>query len=514
MAGEEILLGIITLADNTRYFIASSTYIGDVTPIGGGEPVSTIFYGDIPGDKKIAWSKQMGFFVWGRQSKQSVGDLWLFNESLTEQGKGPGRYDDLLLNQSRDATIEYFIVNDGDDFSTASEKGVWLIDSVKNPDENHIVISVVDKLAKLDKNTTHEYFDKSLPFTENRLQPRPIFVGYCNQVPIPLVDDANNRFEMHQESTVSNVVSVSDSADPFSYPADYSKGVLAATGGYGVDLTNPFTGVVTLNGVGALQGGVATSLYLRFARYLLEDIGGLDVSDIDTTSLANINTGWSFMQYGVYIPSGQSIREIIEHSMVGHCGYVYQKNNGDIYFDWVKKPDVTADHVLDEINIESQGIRIKLDRAAGLSDTAWSRRNWHVFTYEEIKDVGISENLKKQASSEYVYKYTSSVTTGGGDVFHDTYEHARNGEPIRTLNTKSDDHEKLIDHLEDLYDVERHFYEFERLSPSASEALDYELGETMELNDPRFFPSGKNTLVTKIEGEDMLSNIVGFETWG
>lgn len=517
MADNPILLGIITTPDDEKYYFASLTYVSEITT--GVKPFvvteTVMFYGDIPSDKPIAWSKEMGFFVWGRQSKQTVGDLWLFNESQSQQGDAPGRYDDLLLGQSRDSKLEYFIVNDGNEFSSATKVGEYLIDSVSNPASNYIVVTVVDKLTKIDKNTEHLYFDNALPFVDNREQPRPIVIGRCNQMPLTLIDDVNNRYEVHFESTVNNLIDVYDTADVFVYPVDYSKGT-DAEGGYGVDLANPVstTGVITAHCNGGEYSSNSTRTFNIFCPYLLVTIGGMDAGDINTTSLSAVHSEWNF-KYCAFIPNGQNIRQILEQAMLGHCGYVYQNNDGEITFDWVKPPAVTADHELNSINIESNGIKIKLDNAQGLSDGVAWRKNWHVFSYSEVKDVGITEEERQIATKEFVYYYRSSTTTSGSPTFHDTYAHARHGDYIQTLIDATNDGVNLITHLEDeLYDVERHFYEFGRLSASPLESLAIQLGETIQLNDPRFFPSGKNTLITRIEGKSMLSNIIEFETWG
>jgi len=507
----EILLGVITKPDNTRYFIASSTYIGDVEPIGGGTAVPTVFYGDIPDDKPIAWRKEMGFFVWGRRSMHEIGETWLMNEPAFAETSG--RYDGLLYD-SRDSKLEYFIVEDENQaFSTAVRVGEWIIDDVSNPNDQYVVITVVDKLSQVDKNTEHEYYSNTLVFTENREQPRPIVIGRCNQMPLTLIDDVDNIYEAHFEGTVSNFIDAYDTADIFVPGVDYTEGV-QSTGGYGINLANKPAGVITAHVSGGEWMGGSTRIIDNFVPYLLVTCGGMDIADINTASLTAIDTDWS-NRYDVFIQSGSNIRDVLEDVMVGHCGYVYQNNDGEVTFGYVQQPKVTADHELNDINIASDGIKITLDKAPGLSDAVSWRRNWYVFTYDDVKDVGITEAEKQEASREYVYNYRSATTTGGGDAFHDTYAHARHGDHIKTLTDGGNNGTDLISHLEDdLYDVERHFHTFERISETVIEALTIELGETMELVDARFFPSGKNTLISAIAGESLLSKKVEFETWG
>jgi hypothetical protein len=514
----EILLGIITMPDDTRYFIASSTYIGDVEPIGGGTAVPTTFHGDIPSDKPTSWRKERGFFVWGRESVTEIGETWLMNEP--EFNQTSGRYDDLLLLPSRDAILDYYIVEEGEAFSSAIQIGSWLIDSTSNPSNQYLVISAVDRLALIDKNTVHEYFPDTIQYEPNRLQPRPIQIGAGYQVPSVKIDDVDNIFEVHFEPDVTNLISVFDRADPFNPAApdnDYTEGV-QSTGGYGFNLANPHSGTVTHLAVGGPYdpGGVngVSNRFQFFTRKLLEDFGGIDPSDIDTSSLDAIHSDWN-QRYGVYISSGTNIREILEQAMVGHCGYAYQKNDGKITFGYVRPPAVTEDHELNAFNIASDGIKISLDRAEGLSDAVAARKNWYVFSFDEIKDVGIDSEDKEVAIRDFVFKYRSSTTTSGGSAFHESYAHARHGDYIETLCQGTTNAETLITHLEgQLYNVERHFHVFERVSETVLEALTIEIGETMKLTDDRYLPAGMNTLITAISGSDLLNKTVEFETWG
>ena len=78
----------------------------------------------------------------------------------------------------------------------------------------------------------------------------------------------------------------------------------------------------------------------------------------------------------------------------------------------------------------------------------------------EVKNVGITEAEKQQASSEYIYYHRADNTRTSTGAFHDSYAHARHGDYIQTLIDGTTNGKDFIAHLEILYKY--HWESFEK----------------------------------------------------
>lgn len=492
--------------DGTEYNIATGSFMF----IEGGTWKTA--HGVIDGSKSLSLIKEMGVFVWGNQTEYQISDLWLINPALRTLD-GAGTYDD-FVNIARDTAIELFVcpVTRGEsDYSGWEKVGEYHLDRARNSGDNYIVMSLQTKLVLMDKNTEHKYYSDTLQYVPNREMPRPIFLGLCYNIPGILVDDIDNKYEFHDENNVANILRAYDDYDVYSEGVDFTEGSIAATGGYGIDLASPAVGKITAYGVGAIYSGSNTGLTSTFYLKLLTSYASISLSDIDSPSLSDIATEFDG-RFGVYITDPQNVREIIEQTNVAHCGYTYINQSGQIAFNWLQEPAVTADYDANEYDVVIGDIYP--DGAPGLSDSVASEKNWHVFTDGDVAG-SVSQSDKDKVTREFQSLYTSTTTTGGGTAFDDFYAHARNGYYIKTLAANATKIKDLITHLETLYASKRQFYEFELLVDDLPTAMKMNIGETIKLTWPRWgLESGKNLLITKIEYNDILNRRIKITGWG
>lgn len=444
----------------------------------------------------------------------SIGSLTIINSD--------GSLDDMLGGSFRDGRVNCFIVQRGE-VDTVINIGEFIIETIENNDDDSITLKLADKLVLLDKNTPNNYFPATIPFSDVANTPQPIAIGTCFQVPVVMFDKLQNRYQLHQGATVFNAgVTVRDRLSPLTLNVDYTiESPIAETGGIGYNLNSPADGVVTVQIAGSTveyQGttGLNTKWFNTFCKYLLVDLGGLPVSDFDHWSADQVHNNFGF-RYGRWIEEPENIRELLDSVCDAHCGYHQQKNDGKIHFDWLKAPSSTDTATLTctEANIEG-GVKIEIDTAPGLSDTVVNGRNYHVFSWEEIKNIGspVTAERKQWAIREYRYKKTSTTTTSGGNAFDDTYAHARNGCPLKLYSTNPNDAEAFIQHLESLYALQRKFYTFTVIFDDLNQFANLSLGDIVMLRYRRYdLMPGKKLTIVRIE-MDITQRKIKIKAWG
>jgi len=494
--------------DGDEYNIATSSFM--FTESGDYKTAQ----GSIDGNKSLSSTKEMGLFLWGNRSEYQFSDIWILNESQSINNTA-GQYDD-LLDMLRDTEVELFVAEiDGkgeSEYSDWVKVGEYLVDRVRNSGDNHIVISLLTKLVLMDRNTETQYFDSALVYAPNQNQPRPICLGLTYNAPGKLVDDTTNEWEFHDENTIGNVIYAYDDYDVFNEGVDFVEGAIAATGGYGINLSSPAAGKITALVNGGKYSGNTTNLINRMIPKLLIDYSGIDISDIDTTSVDDINTEWDG-RCGVYISTPTNVRDIVENLNIAHCGYTKINSSGQISFDWLKEPTGTAAYEIDEYYI-AEGVTIEPDGAPGLSDGVASNRNWHVFTDGDVAP-SVAQDEKDLVTQAYQNYYRSSTTTGGGSAFDDYYAHARNGCYIGTLSSNASKTEDLITHLETIYATKKQLYTFDIIVHDLVTAMQMNIGDELKITWPRFgLDAGKNVIIKKIIYNDILNRRLKVTGWG
>lgn len=473
-------------------------------------------FGDIPDDKPLSLKKSMGTFLWTEgQSDYQFSDLWLLNQ-VRQNNDGKGKYDD-LVNVERDTAVELFVCEiDADgysDYADWTKVGELHIDRARNRGDNLISIKLNSKLVKMEKNTENQYYSDTLVYSNNRSQSRPICIGICENVPGKLVDDTTNEYEFHDEDVIQNLFSAYDDFDAFSYPADYSKGSIASTGGYGINLGSPAVGKVTARINAAKYSGLLTNIFSKFILKILVDYASIPLLDIDESSLNSVHSEW-LNWYGIYIDQPTNVRQIVEEANISHCGYSYINQSGQIAFGWLKEPSGTPDYEISEYYISSKGVDVDTDGAPGLSDAIASERNWHVFTDGDVA-LSVSQSDKDKVTQKYQSYYRSPTTTSGSDAFDDFYAHARNGCHIGTLGADATRSQSLITHLENLFAVERKLCSFEIVVSDLLIAMQMNIGEEIRITWPRHgLDSGKDLIIKDIDYSNLMKRKIKIIGWG
>lgn len=464
-------------------------------------------------DKTLRITKQMGSFLWGTRSEMSINAMTLINID--------GFFDKLLDGDYRDARVKCKIHKKDEPFSSAIDAGQFVVENVINNDDKSINVVLADKLVLLDKNTPNKYFPDTIPFADVAGTPQPIAIGTCFQVPVVLFDEKNNRYQVHQDAPVYNAGVVRDRLSLFNPVTDFTiESPIAETGGVGYNLNSPADGVVTVQMAGAAVEYQAdtnrnSKFFNAFAKYLIVDLARMPSSDFDYDSANAVQNNFKF-KYGKWISSPENMRDILDEICNAHCGYHQQKADGKIHFDWLKAPGSKPPALeINEMNISSS-VQISIDTSPGLSDTVDNGKQYHVFTWEDIKNIGapVTIEQKHMAMREYRYRHTSNTTTSGGNAFNDTYDHARNGCPIKAASTNPANGVALVNHLEQLYSVQRKFYQFTYISKNLLENIDINLGDEIILRHTRYgLENGKQLVITAIESE-ILSEKIKITAWG
>ena len=471
--------------------VASSTYVTGTS----GDMANTVFVGNIT--KSISIEKELGFFVFGNQSQTTISDLVFANDGI---------YDELLNNPVRDQSVIIEVIEEGAAYSTAVQVGEFIIDNVTNKDDDSITIKLATKLSLLDRNTIHSYFPATLPFVNNQEQPIPIAIGEVTQVAMPVVDDVQNRYHLTPDPVVGTVKFVKDRADPLVLTTGYTIVDIAETGGSGINLANNPNGTITASYIADDWEGISTKAADGFVGKLVIENLGIAHVNIDLVSLFDIDDELLY-SYGIYIKTGTNVKQILDSLAVSYCGFHYQANNGKIVFDWMRAPSVTATTDIDSIGLAS-GIKVSIDTAPGLSDAVTSKKNWHVFGYDDVRDIdGLSEDDKQIVSSEFVNNVRADTTLNNQATYHQSYAHARNGDYINTLSVNVHGATGLLSQQATLYDDARYFYDFDFLSDDVMTLLELELNDTIKLTHNRYgLDAGKNMRLVKIKIKDILKN--------
>jgi len=499
-----IINGINGEADQT-FNVATSTYVTGTT----GDLPNTVFSGDIL--KSISLEKELGFYIHGNESKTTVSSLYLANEA---QADGTGKFDSLLTPNLINTLISFSIIEEGAAYSTAVQIGEFVVEDVTNPENDQIKIDLIDKISALDKNTVHEHFPNTITFENNRDQPEPWNIGYVNQFAMPMVDDVNNIYEMTQESAVNSITDVKDRADPLIITTDWVEVAVTDTGGRGIDLNSPSDGTITASFIGKNYNTKVTNTFEGFVGKLLVDIAQIPASDIDFTTAAAIDVDLVY-KYGISIPQGTNIKDILDNLVASHCGFYYQKNDGTIAFGVLSAPTTTSVFDVTSIDLED-GVFLESDQAPNLSDGVAAKKNWHVFSYDEVRDIGgLSKEDKQTVSSDFAEYARSTITAAGGRVFAGPYAHARNGDYIESLLTDLSSAYGLLGQYEAIYSEARSFYTFGYLSDDIINNLTLELNDVFNLTYGRYgLENGKYLRIMAIKFDDVLKGKMKIRGWG
>lgn len=457
-----IIIAIWGLSTDEHF--ATRTYVTK----SGDSLSNTVFVGSMTNTLKF--KRTAGVFVHGTKSSMTIAPIKLNNYK--------GRYDYIFDEDWRNTRIKFYVINAKSDYSTKTQIGEFIVDNFESDISDNVILSLTDKMSILDKNTEHDYFPDTVPNTTVRGTPQPIALGELYQIPVTLIDEVTNRYQVHKGAAIASHQSVADRIDPLDMgppKVDYTIITVAETGGVGYDLSNPPSGTITAD----IKGIAGTDLINGFLEYLMQDQGGLTTDDIDTASITAIFSHITLIT-GLYITQPTNIRDIIDHVCYDGLLFYYQKPNGKIAFHWLDRPEIETPSK--SISKFKAGIHKYLDTAPGLTDSIAYQKNEHVFTFEEVADIGgVTDYAKDLSTKEYRRNVTASTTKSGGAIYDDSYAHARHGDPVQLNSINA----LLLGFLDTRWPSKRYFYAFIILVKSDIEAISYEIGDTIEITYPR-----------------------------
>lgn len=206
----------------------------------GDTPASTVFVPRVLNPEQFSIKRAPQAWVHGDGGQDAAfGQLQLDNSD--------GAFNELIGADLRDTPLTIKIVPaaallTGTVMSSAMTVCTGIIDSITSENEDIVVISLKDTLARLDKALPTKF---NPPFVDQGAANVmvPLTFGACRNVAPLLIDSPNRIFEIH-DATISNIVRVMDKAaplDPNASPPQYTP----ALSGSGIQLNAMPVGKLT-----------------------------------------------------------------------------------------------------------------------------------------------------------------------------------------------------------------------------------------------------------------------------
>jgi len=374
-------------------------------------------------------------------------------------------------------------------------------------DRNVIRLKLSDKQDQLDKLIQENLFagtGGNEGGDDLKDKPKPLCFGPCNNITPVIVDRTNRVYQVH-DGQIKAVDAVYDNGK-----------LLTLTTHYTVDLTNGRitlvaapTGLVTADIQGSDTGGTYVSSVANIMERIVKDFGGLSTSDIDATSISDLNTK-NAAAVGIYTGTGERNLLDVLDELSNSIGAFYGFNRaGKFSVGRFEAPATTADFTF----VETDAVKNRIKRDPGGS-VIWRQRikygrNWTVQS-DEALDASATDAHKDFVTQDYRVTSDEDADVKEDGAGKGGHKNADDPEPLVTLLDAKADADTEATRLLGLYDVRRDFFSV----TVKTQAFQVDLGDTVDFSHSRFgLSAGKKFLVVGI-AERAVVNEADLDLWG
>lgn len=380
-------------------------------------------------------------------------------------------------------------------------------------DEEEIIVNLSDKSQILRTS-----FDQSLYEGTGGVEGgddvkgdvKPLCYGEVKNVPLKLIDAANNIYQAH-DGSIQSVDAVYDRGVSLAFDGDVADitaaSVAAAkyrtqlTGGY-IKLGSTPAGLVTADIKGCNASSYINKAGAILSRLVKTKLGSQNF-DGDSVAQGDLNTFDAALTapIGVFIDRKTTLNDVLDNIFINLGAYWYFKRTGDISAGLIDTPSNPV-LTVDENQILDDSFEALEVIPAAWRITAGYNKAWKVQTLEELAPAATSAQ-KEFASQEYRKLVSVSSIIRGQTL--------RNHEiQFNSLIINEADAQDFMDRLKRIYQTRRTVYRFK----AADILFKVFIGDAITVKYPRYgLESGKTFIITSIS-EDAQDNETEIEVWG
>ena len=496
---------------------SEKVYLTEITALEAATPANTktLYFGTSPrnfanaylpvikGVPRLSKNSQETFY--GR-SMPSWGELvCLRTDGFELTPDGTVKVDDLLngtwIVRGQEATIKY----GGEKLPYSEYQTIFTgrVKRIKAWGNLLISIGVVDLQEVLSEKTVNPNVIASgtnVPAASVGLT-IPVALGECKNVKPILIDDVNNKYQVHDNSVVgySSIVEAYDDGVALGLGVGYTDNADGT-----ITLAAPATGVITCDIDGAKFGDPATyqTKIADIAQGLLETCAGFSASDIDAAYITQCNTDIPY-KVGCYVKSLSSVLEVLDTLISGIPMWYTFTRLGKFRIGEFKAPTGSADHAVGRGVILERTVKGESEEALIWRQIIKYDRN-HYTISENSCGVGVTLAQKAWFTEQWREdEYSDSA-------IKNKYSLATEGDAKKSCLRLKADAIAVATKWVNLLGTQRRLYTY-TVKPLT---LDFEISDLITLTLPRFgLESGVLYRLVGLK-EDYTNNKVELSLWG